>query len=75
MMSVLSCVRVIRIRWRRWRLLRAYSRVFRIRTGKGAGFTPLMAAWQAAERDGHLTVEDGEVNWHWPETASQDGGC
>ena len=47
----------LRTRWRRWRLLRAYSRVFSVRTGKSVGFTPLMAAYERAERD---------VVWHWP---------
>jgi hypothetical protein len=57
----------LRTRWRRWRLLRAYSRVFTAKTGKGAGFTPLMAAYERAERDDVLSLDDGEVVWHWPE--------
>jgi hypothetical protein len=57
----------LRIRWRRWRLLRAYSRVFTAKTGKGVGFTPLMAALSKAERDDVLELVDGEVIWHWPE--------
>jgi hypothetical protein len=56
----------LRTRWRRWRLLRAYSRVFSVRTGKSVGFTPLMAAYDRAERDGVLSLDDGEVVWHWP---------
>lgn len=55
------------IRWKRWRLLRAYSRVFSVRTGKSVGFAPIMAAYEAAERDGVLELgEDGEVGWSWP---------
>ncbi|ADQ69503.1 hypothetical protein Hbor_37980 (plasmid) [Halogeometricum borinquense DSM 11551] len=57
----------LRTRWRRWRLLRAYSRVFTARTGKRVGFTPLMAAYERAERDGVLSLDDGDVVWHWPE--------
>mgnify|MGYP006284484897 FL=1 len=57
----------LRTRWRRWRLLRAYSRVFSVRTGKSVGFTPLMAAYERAERDGVLSLDDGDVVWHWPE--------
>ena len=57
----------LRTRWRRWRLLRAYSRVFSVRTGKRVGFTPLMAAYDRAERDDVLTLDDGEVVWHWPD--------
>jgi hypothetical protein len=57
----------LRTRWRRWRLLRAYARVFEVRTGKRVGFTPLMAAYERAERDGVLELVDGEVRWHWPE--------
>lgn len=60
----------LRTRWRRgrrWRLLRAYSRVFTARTGKSVGFTPLMAAYDRAERDGVLSLDDGEVTWIWPE--------
>jgi len=56
----------LRVRWRRWRLLRAYSRVFSVRTGKSVGFTPLMAAYERAERDDVLSLDDGEVIWHWP---------
>lgn len=56
------------VRYRRWRLLRAYSRVFKRRTGKSVGLTPMMAAWSYAERDGLLTLhENGEIEWHWPE--------
>lgn len=57
----------LRTRWRRWRLLRAYSRVFSAKTGKRVGFTPLMAAYERAERDGVLSLRGGEVVWHWPE--------
>ena len=56
----------LRTRWRRWRLLRAYSRVFTAKTGKRVGFTPMMAAYESAERDGVLSLDDGEVVWHWP---------
>ena len=62
--------RRLRVCWRRWRLLRAYSRVFSVRTGKRVGFTPLMAAYERAERDGVLSLEDGEVVWHWPNEES-----
>lgn len=60
----------LHVRWRRWRLLRAYARVFEIRHGKRVGFTPIMAAYDSAERDGLLSIEDGEVTWHWPEGKS-----
>lgn len=60
-------LRKLRTRWRRWRLLRAYSRVFSVRTGKSVGFTPLMAAYERAERDGVLSLDGGEVVWYWPE--------
>jgi len=63
----------LRTRWRRWRLLRAYASVFEARTGKSVGFTPLMAAYERAERDGVLEVVDGEVRWHWPEDVVDDG--
>ena len=59
-------LRKLRTRWRRWRLLRAYSRVFSVRTGKSVGFTPLMAAYERAQEDGVLHLQDGEVVWHWP---------
>jgi hypothetical protein len=57
----------LRTQWRRWRLLRAYSRVFTAKTGKSVGFTPLMEAYERAERDDVLSLDDGEVVWHWPE--------
>jgi hypothetical protein len=60
-------LRELRTRWRRWRLLRAYSRVFTAKTGKSVGVTPLMAAYERAERDDVLSLDDGEVVWHWPE--------
>jgi len=25
-----------------------------------------MAAWSRAEADGVLTLDDGEIEWHWP---------
>lgn len=65
-------LRKLRTRVRRWRLLRAYSRVFSVRTGKSVGFTPLMAAYERAERDGVLSLDDGEVLWQWPEDDSAD---
>ncbi|RJX43140.1 hypothetical protein DM826_07490 [Halonotius aquaticus] len=69
----------LRSRYRRWRirrrrkkLLRAYSRVFKRRTGKQVGFTPIMAAWSYAERDGLLTQhDDGTMEWHWPSEATE----
>lgn len=57
----------LRIWWRRRRLLDVYATVFKRRAGKRVGFTPLIAAYAAAERDGILTLDDGEVEWHWPE--------
>jgi hypothetical protein len=60
-------VRGLVVRYRRWRLLRAYARVFEARTGKRTGFTPLIAAYQRAEDDGVLELtEDGNVRWKWP---------
>lgn len=53
-------------RWRRRRLLRAYARVFSVRTGKSVGLSPVMAAYQAAERDGVLELDDGDIVWDWP---------
>jgi len=60
-------LRKLRTWWRRRRLLAAYARVFEVRTGKSHGFTPLMAAYQAAERDGVLELDGGVVIWHWPD--------
>lgn len=65
-------LRRLRVRWRRWRLLKAYADVFRARTGKDVGFTPLMAAYERAERDGVLSLEDGDVVWHWPAGENYD---
>lgn len=70
----------LRTRYRRWRiqrrrrkLLDAYAEVFKRRHGKPVGFTPIMAAWDYAERDGLLTRhEDGCIEWHWPEDATDD---
>lgn len=60
----------VRRRWiafRRRRLLAAYAREFKLRTGKPVGFSPYLYALQAAERDGVLKNEDGEIVWKWPE--------
>jgi len=59
-------LRELRTRWRRWRLLRAYSRVFTAKTGTRVGISPVIAAYERAERDGVLSLDDGEVVWHWP---------
>lgn len=67
-----DAIRRLRTRWRRWRLLRAYSRVFSARTGKKVGFTPLLAAYNRAERDDVLSLDDGEVVWHWPTDSADD---
>lgn len=42
----------------RWRVLRGYSLVFKIRTGGSIGFTPLMAVLNAAADDGLLNLDD-----------------
>ena len=60
-MSLPQLLNDLRTRWRRWRLLRAYSKVFQVKTGKSVGFTPLMAAYDRAEQDGVLELQDGEV--------------
>lgn len=52
-------------RWQRWRLLSAYADVFSIRTGKRVGFSPLIHAYTAAERDGLLEFDDGAFKWQW----------
>lgn len=41
--------------------------MFEARTGKRVGFTPLMASYDAAERDGVLELDGGRVEWHWPD--------
>jgi hypothetical protein len=64
---MLGYLRQLRTRWRRRRLLRAYARVFEVRTGKRVGFTPLMAAYEQAERDGVLELDGEDVVWHWPD--------
>lgn len=66
-MNVRERLDAVRVRWRRWRLLRAYSKVFEAKTGKRAGFTPIMAAYERAERDGVLSLDGGDIVWHWPE--------
>jgi hypothetical protein len=65
--TVREWIESVRTRWRRWRLLRAYSRVFTVRTGKRVGFTQTMAAYARAEEDGVLEFLDGEVVWNWPD--------
>ena len=69
-MTLRDRLQELRTRWRRRRLLSAYSRVFTARTGKRVGFTPLMAAYERAERDGLLELDGEDVVWHWPD----DGG-
>jgi len=50
-----------RVKWLRWRLLRAYATEFRVRHQKGPGFSPMLYALQEGERDSVLEVVDGEV--------------
>jgi len=54
------------VAYRRWRLLAAYARVFKIRHGKSVGFSPMMYALQEAERDGLLEHTAEGVEWRWP---------
>lgn len=56
------------IAFRRRRLLAAYAREFRIRHGKGPGFTSTMYAYERGESEGVLKIVDGEVVWKWPES-------
>ena len=67
--TLLNALNRLRVRWRRWRLLRAYMKVFKVRRGKSVGITPIMAAYEAAADDGLLKLEDGNVVWYWPEDA------
>jgi hypothetical protein len=57
--------------WTRWRrrLLRSYARVFEVRIWKSVGFSPLLAAYQSAARDGLLEFEEGEVGQVSPHAA------
>lgn len=57
----------LRTRWRRWRLLRAYAGVFTGKTDKCVGFTPVISAYERADRDDILSFEGGDVVWHCPE--------
>lgn len=67
-------VRAWRVRRRRRKLLNAYSKVFKAKTGKSVGLTPLMAAYDMARDDGVMEFEDGEAVWHWPDgTEDVDG--
>ncbi|GAA0289673.1 hypothetical protein [Halarchaeum salinum] len=66
-MTLYNLRQELRTRWRRWRLLRAYSRVFTARTEMRAGFTFLIAACERAERDGSLSLDNGDVVRHWTE--------
>ena len=68
MRSLSAWWRDLRVRWRRRRLLRAYSKVHKIRTGC-VSFVPYMCALSELEREGLLELDDGEVRWHWPEEA------
>lgn len=63
-----------RIKWRRWRLLRAYMRVaHQRRTGDGrtsvrGGFINHMIAIEQLEKDGLIRLTNtGDVEWLWPE--------
>jgi len=60
-----------RVRRRRRRLLSAYAKVGRIRYGLGPGISPIFYAYDRLQDEGLATIEDGELDWHWPE----DGGA
>lgn len=70
-MTLRDRLQELRTWWRRRRLLRAYSRVFTARTGKRVGFTPLMYAYEQAERDGLLELDGEDVVWHWPDEGGE----
>jgi hypothetical protein len=63
-------LRRLRVRWRRWRLFRAYSAVVKRRTGC-VSFVPYIGALSRMEDDGLLEVEDGEATWYWPEETTE----
>lgn len=69
-----SAVQRLRVRRRRRKLLNAYARVYELRTGKAVGITPTMAAYDQAVRDGVLSIEGGELVWHWPPDAPDVDG-
>jgi hypothetical protein len=51
-------LRRLRTRWQCWRVLRAYSHVFKIRIGKSIGFIPVMVALDAVADDGLTELDD-----------------
>jgi len=51
-------LRRLRTRWQCWRVLCAYSHVFKIRIGKSIGFTPVMVALDAIADDGLIELDD-----------------
>lgn len=55
------------VSWRRRRLLAAYARVFKIRHGKHAGFSPTVYALMEAEEDDLLELTEDGVVWYWPD--------
>lgn len=71
--GAITRVRAARVRWNRWRLVRAYMRVaHRRRVGDGrtsvrGGVVNHMIALDQLERDDLIELNgDGDVNWKWP---------
>jgi hypothetical protein len=67
---LISLLHRLRVRWRRWRFLRTYSKSFNLRTGESVRFTPLMTTLSRAETDGRVESDDGEVGLFCPEEAA-----
>lgn len=57
----------LRIRYRRHRLLMAYSKVARRRHGLGPGFSSLIWAYGELDREGLADVTEDGLEWHWPD--------
>lgn len=69
-----SAYRRWRVRRRRRKLIAAHARVFRARTGKSVGFTPLLYAHGRVVEEGLASFEEADdgtvrLDWHWPEDA------
>ncbi|ELZ14437.1 hypothetical protein C478_07427 [Natrinema thermotolerans DSM 11552] len=76
-MTVRERVRGLVVKWRRWRLLRAYMRVaHQRRVGDGrssvrGGFVNHLIALESMERDGLIEIHDIDgarvYEWRWPD--------
>lgn len=73
----------LKLKYRRWRVERAYSKLAAARDGMDGALSGIMYTWGLMESDGIISFRDPpgddppEIIWHWPQDwppEDADGG-